>query len=527
MHQYIIGHGTYSGPDTFVPYGGSVATYAKPNEKLSIMVGMEILSQKGSGHSGRSVYGSEEPAPPTPIHNFTLRPLADNELQMFESVAPPGAAVLYVGSSPEVPQTVRLCEGTQATCFDGVHRCQGLLGRILKPGTELRLVCCLPPEGTRGTAAMTTALPDGADPGGEQRIIQAAQAARAFLGALHSPDQRDKAVRTLRELERTRPHFLARMMGNVALGNELALYDAQAMRRELPPKEFVAYLAGVEEERREYVMQQIGAFPYDTSSAAEEFLLAFPEDGIDERYHKWTALGKDIQDSLASEVSLVREWHLTEGRFLAYFEKCAAGHQPRDGIAALGYERSGISDTRQMAMEDSAPYQSCIKKVRDFFDGESAEAKLSAWEEIPVALREVVGALIGDGPHNWRHNAEESPRLTENPSRPSPGGRATAAALDEEEGDAVADETLLALLAPQDSLYALLGEEGLTLVSCAPHQSTPTAVTLSCTLREVEDDGWDGTVYRLALDEGQQRPDSLEEAAQGWSDSRLCKVMFD
>ncbi|MFD7080013.1 hypothetical protein [Streptomyces sp. NPDC059918] len=106
-----------------------------------------------------------------------------------------------------------------------------------------------------------------------------------------------------------------------------------------------------------------------------------------------------------------------------------------------------------MAMEDSESYQSCMAKVRESFDNGSAEAKLRAWAEIPVALRELVGTLIADGPDNWRHSAGRAVRLTENPLSPTLAGRATVTE---------------------------------TVLQQEEEASTPTNIMLSCKLREME-----------------------------------------
>ncbi|MET8755695.1 hypothetical protein ABZW32_37195 [Streptomyces sp. NPDC004667] len=533
MPRYVVGHGTFSGPDTFVPRGAAVSVYANENEKLSIGVAMEIVSQNGNGHEARRVFAASPltDAVPVAIRNFMLKPLDPHELQMITTAATSKADVHYIGSSATTPRAIRLCEGTPETCREGVHRCEGLLGgELVRGGGELRLVCCLPMEGLQGVANMTTTLPAGASPEGQARIDEASSEARRLLDLLRNPDTRDQAADVLRKLERMRPATAARLMENIALGNELALHDARAMRPTLAgPHAFVNYLAGLSAEQRAYVQEKLEpAVPGPDASATDTFLASFPTDGLDERFRKWKSLTEDARAVLRTESVILADWAREEAAILAFFEECARGHQPRDPVSAVCYERPDLDERRRSEIDESEPLKACREKVRSYFTTASGADKRAAWDAMTERQQALILHVIPDSPSQWHDEQEPVPAASvtsydaQDHSDSDADGPAPRSVLhlpdmggQEALGNAVADDVVHALFADGELIF--LSDPP----PCVPEEYT----ALVCRVVSM-DDGLDRTCT-LALDGQQPRPDGLQEAVVAWNSCHDPLIVFE
>jgi hypothetical protein len=140
MAIFIIGHGIQEAGDaaagvpdwTVVPPNGSVTFFSESGKNLLMANGLAAL-EANSRANGYTYPGG------TPIENYRLSPLADNERQLFETVQGNSntlAGALYVGDGA-VEAGARLCQST--ACQDGVHQCGGLLQRF--PGPIIVLAC--------------------------------------------------------------------------------------------------------------------------------------------------------------------------------------------------------------------------------------------------------------------------------------------------------------------------------------------------------------------------------------------------
>ncbi|MFE3760600.1 hypothetical protein ACFXPI_02380 [Streptomyces sp. NPDC059104] len=529
MSVHVVGHGTFAGPDTFVPPGMAVTVYAREDEKLSIGVAMEIVSRDGASAEGRRVYETPEPSgTPARIHNFTLKALEPHELQMIASAASSKAEVHYVGGSPRLPATIRLCEGDADTCRDGVHRCAGLLGSALVPTpADLRLVCCLVPEGLEGASAMTATLRDDAQDAAEQRIAGADATARQLLAELRDPRSRDAALARLRRLERSSPAAAARLMAYKALGSELALEDARAMRPVCSPGTFMNYLAGLSAEQRTHIQEHLEPADGD-ASPPQDFLARFPTDALDERYRKWKALSDTEREALGAECPLVARWARQEAALLRYFEQCARGYQPRDAVSAICYEHADLDEQQQIEVEESLPYRACKDAVRQYFATVEPEEKIAAWGGMTTRQHELIRFLVEGTPEDWQRAARPPAPRHVPAAEPSPGIDSDGASDGESDDGALPDgggQEALTASVPDTVVHALLGGGELFFFSECPVRAPDGYALLLCRLIRV-DDGFLDQVYTLAV-EGAADADLIREAVESWNGRHTVLIAFE
>jgi hypothetical protein len=157
LTTFVMGHGHYAPPDTFVPVGMSVGVYADVDTRLAITLGMAVLDQPG-GYSSRATMDSTAGDVAT-IRNYQVEALSHPEYQKMATVASPSNTIVYVGYSAGFDSPTYLCTGDEESCANGAHKCQGLLAAI--DDLDIRLVFCLEATAARGLSGMTVDFPDG------------------------------------------------------------------------------------------------------------------------------------------------------------------------------------------------------------------------------------------------------------------------------------------------------------------------------------------------------------------------------
>jgi len=140
MAIFIIGHGVQESGDpatglpdwTVVPANGSVTFFTESGSNLLMANGLAALEANSRANGYTYPAGS-------PIENYRLSRLADDERQLFETVQGNSdtlAGALYVGEGALL-DGVRLCASSD--CHDGQHQCGGILHRF--PGPIIVLAC--------------------------------------------------------------------------------------------------------------------------------------------------------------------------------------------------------------------------------------------------------------------------------------------------------------------------------------------------------------------------------------------------
>jgi hypothetical protein len=401
LTTFVMGHGHYAPPDTFVPVGMSVGVYADVDTRLAITLGMAVLDQPG-GYSSRTTTDSK-----APIRNYQVEALSHPEYQKMATVASPSNNIVYVGYSAGFDSPTYLCTGDEESCADGVHDCLGLLATI--DDLDIRLVFCLEATADRGLSGMTADFPDDPEYDTHRQYLQDAKtAALEWLSAM----QQDVAmVESFRALERdpdTAPDAAYILASHKPLDDFLLAYDARQQRLQLNPQAFANYLDGLPPEAQETVRKALQDDPLDFRQSAnwamtpvEGFLGLFGAASAQERYDAWTALDPD-QQTEARQARVVAVWAQMVVPVIDYYLQARAAGKPEYDFAAVGWRLTGLTEEQEAEARESDAYNACVRACQEYADTLGPEAKLALWGQLDEDGRYYLKHFTRQTPDDWK-----------------------------------------------------------------------------------------------------------------------------
>ncbi|MFC9328486.1 hypothetical protein [Kitasatospora sp. NPDC057015] len=409
MTTFIMGHGNYSGPDTFVPAGGSVGIYAQTDTLLAITIGMAVLTRVG-GVEPPTVFRSTD-EPPV-VHNYRIGPLTHPEYARMHTVESAKNQIIYIGFTPGFEAETQLCTDLKG-CRNGRHTCQGILGRVKDP--DIRLTFCVGKASASGLSGMTTTLPDTA----------AYQEANAHL-ALYVARAKDWFERITRNPEVAIPEFhkLATtaqgareasfvLASSRKLESALVLDDARRHRRSLSAWDFLTYLYGLPEKSRAKVTRRlrteaftpIGPAPV---TALDRFVASFFTAGTLERRAGWAALTPQDRQR-GAENHLLGFWatHIVPV-IDVYQQGWESPDQPAGWFASASF-RSPLTEFGEAEAQLAPGYVASFDACMAFGRTADPAACLALWRHFegnPEARRLLSTVTRVEDPKVWEREAQ-------------------------------------------------------------------------------------------------------------------------
>lgn len=140
MALYFVAHSrSQEYPQTFVPAGMKLTCFADfglTSGVAASLMSMTLMTVVGMNSVKTSLVGPKE------IENRALTPLTKKEFARIKGAASSGTLIQTLGGEWVPGDRISLCEGKDGLCSDGVHRCDGLLSRLMEYDSEVYLICC-------------------------------------------------------------------------------------------------------------------------------------------------------------------------------------------------------------------------------------------------------------------------------------------------------------------------------------------------------------------------------------------------
>jgi len=312
MTTFIMGHGQYKGPDTFVPIGMLVGVYADVDTYLAMNVGMAVLAQEGGYKSAYSYSSTEDKI--SGIHNYKIDPLTAPEYQKMIAVNSQKNNIIYIGYEGNYEGGTYLCTGDYSTCHDGRHGCTGILGQV--KDTDVRLAFCILPTSRLGMATMTDRLPEeGEYASANQNLAEWQEKAKIFYEKIRKQEDPGKDIKEFNawavQNNKNQREAAFILSSYRPLEEFLALYEARMQRQSLGAGPFLSYLNGLPEETRDLVSkglreeQRSGGSNQnqDGQSVSDKFIESFFMASTQERYNLWNSLSEDERATVRGTAS--------------------------------------------------------------------------------------------------------------------------------------------------------------------------------------------------------------------------------
>ena len=423
MVTFIMGHGQYRSPDTFVPAATSIGVYAEVDQYLAITIGMAVLAQEG-GYTPRATYASTGDTF-APIHNYRVDPLSPPEYQKMRTANSPDNTIIYIGYNADFPLATHLCTGNAQTCHSGVHGCEGLLAKV--KDTDIRLAFCLVPSTMLGLAMMTTTFPTDKEYDkprkdlAEARVKAEAYYARVQKGGQAAVAAVFKEIDAIAQTPERYEEAAFILASSKGLEQSLILFDARKQRAALGASTFLNYLHALPEEWQQLVYEALkadpkpkavapspGAAPAVAAPTALEaffgsFFLAEPE----QRYTAWKALSDQVQTDAKANM-FVLDWARTFVPVIDFYaSQAASADQPMAAFLALAHT-SGLSEIKELEAQETASYLACRTQWEAFWDLAPATQRLAFWNQLEgnPAARDYMKILTSQGPEDWTRTAQ-------------------------------------------------------------------------------------------------------------------------
>lgn len=390
MTTFIMGHGQYKGPDTFVPIGMLVGVYADVDTYLAMSVGMAVLAQEGGYKSAYSYSSTEDKI--SGIHNYKIDPLTAPEYQKMIAVNSQKNNIIYIGYEGNYEGGTYLCTGDYSTCHDGRHGCTGILGQV--KDTDVRLAFCILPTSRLGMATMTDRLPEeGEYASANQNLAEWQEKAKNFYEKIQKQEDPGKDIKEFNawavQNNKNQREAAFILSSYRPLEEFLALYEARMQRQSLGAGPFLSYLNGLPEETRDLVSkglreeQRSGGSNQnqDGQSVSDKFIESFFMASTQERYKLWNSLSEDERATVKGN-SLIKDWANMVVPAVAYYTQMALYEQPMGAVIAFAW-KTGLSEHMESEARDCDGWRMCQAKLMGLAQEiATAQQKLDLWNKL-------------------------------------------------------------------------------------------------------------------------------------------------
>lgn len=408
MTTFIMGHGQYKPPDTFVPTGTTVGVYANVDTTLAITLGMAVLSTPG-GYASVTTYASTNETIAR-INNYRVDALSHPEYQKMYTVQAKNE-IIYIGYTSGYDSPSYLCDGTDKTCQGGVHQCNGILARVTD--TDIRLAFCIVPTSKIGISQMTTEFPateEYAKPRGDLEKWRT-EALRWLDKMKRDPAEIDKFHQFATAGQKSSQEAAFILASSKELDDFLLISDARKQRDALSPSGFLNYLQGLPPEAQKTVGDALkkegggrGNWRYDDpggkSPEVVSFISSFFSGDSQARYVAWTRL-TDEQREQAQENLHVAYWVKYVVPVIRYYAELAVhADQPLSSFTAVLYE-TGLPGEMELDAHETDGYKKCQGTCMTFAEEATPQQKLSLWDRLGPEGQRFLRTLTGQGPEVW------------------------------------------------------------------------------------------------------------------------------
>lgn len=409
MTIFIMGHGQYKPPDTFVPTGTTVGVYANVDTTLAITLGMAVLSTP-DGYASVTTFASTNETIAR-INNYRVDALSHPEYQKMYTVQSKNE-IIYIGYTTGFDSPSYLCGGTEQTCHDGVHHCDGILARVKAP--DIRLAFCIVPTSNIGISPMTTEFPatgEYAKPRGDLEKWRA-EALRWLDKMKRDPAEIDKFHRFATTNPKSSQEAAFILASSKELDDFLLVSDARKQRDALSPPGFLNYLQGLPLEAQKTVGDALkkegggrGAWKNDDpggkSSEVVSFISSFFSWDFQARYVAWTLL-TDQHREQAQENLHVAYWGKYVVPVIRYYSELAVhDDQPLSSFTAVLYE-TGLPGEMEIEAHETDGYKKCQGTCTTFAEKATPQQKLGLWDRLGPKGQRFLRDLTGQSPEVWK-----------------------------------------------------------------------------------------------------------------------------
>ncbi|RKE17314.1 hypothetical protein BX266_0570 [Streptomyces sp. TLI_171] len=400
-----MGHGNYSGPDTFVPAGHSVGIYAEVDTLLAITIGMSVLSEPGGYRSATTFGGADSPV--TPVHNYRVGPLTHPEFQRLRSTDSVKNRIVYVGYDQRFDRETQLCTAV-GTCGPAVHACDGILGRVHDP--DIRLAFCVGDARRAGLSDMTTVFPSVEEyraPNAELARY-AAEAARWFERITADPNRAIPELYQLATDIKEARELAFVLASSVKLDELLILHDARTQRAALSADAFLHYLLGLPEKTRATVVAALRGDPAPPAAvapatAADRFVAAFATATTQQRRDAWFGL-LERERAEAAENRLIKLWSTSILPVVERHRELAASADQPAGWFEAAALRTELTEFGDDEAQQNDAYRASLAACVEFGRTAGLPARLALWQRLdgrPDARRRLRTVVSGMSPADW------------------------------------------------------------------------------------------------------------------------------
>ncbi len=167
MTTIVRGHGQLASdrPQTFVPDRTVIKFFSDEDDPLYTSNAIAVIASGNFGNPNQSYGPGVATGDPVNVPNYTMYARTSVEVQRDLSADLETTPILFIGDQL-TPAPLHLCEGTAATCKDGVHACQGVFGQL--QDTEIVYLACRGVDGEKRPA--TEAIGGDGDTSVSQRL---------------------------------------------------------------------------------------------------------------------------------------------------------------------------------------------------------------------------------------------------------------------------------------------------------------------------------------------------------------------
>ena len=153
MTTIVRGHGGLASdrPVTFVPDQTVIKFFSDEDDPLTTANAIAVINSGNFGNPNQSYGPGVATGTPVDIPNYTMYARTSGEVQRDLSADLESTPILFIGDQLQ-PAPLHLCEGTPATCKDGVHNCTGVLGQV--KDKEIVYLACRGVDGEKKAATV-------------------------------------------------------------------------------------------------------------------------------------------------------------------------------------------------------------------------------------------------------------------------------------------------------------------------------------------------------------------------------------
>ncbi|MFI9103633.1 putative adhesin [Streptomyces fildesensis] len=383
MTTFIMGHGNYSEPDTFVPTGSRIGIYAEVNTLLAITIGMAVLSTQG-GFEPPTTFDATAGKTST-VHNYRIGPLTHPEYQRMRTVDSAKNTIIYIGFTEGFGNETQLCTDLKG-CTGGRHQCDGILGRV--HDTDIRLAFCLGKASESGQSKMTTTFPaTGTYAEANAHLARYIDEAKVWFDRMTKTP--DVAIPAFHKLASTAPgareaSFI--LASSKKLESLLVLHDARQFRGSLSAWDFLNYLYGLPEKSRAKVTKRLRQEPAPAAvpapaTALDRFVASYFTAGTAERRAGWAALTPQ-ERTQATGNHLLKFWATHIVPVIDVYQQGWDSHDQPVGWFTGASFRSPLTEFGEAEAQLSPSYVDSFNACMAFGHTAGPAACLALWQRL-------------------------------------------------------------------------------------------------------------------------------------------------